>query len=225
MKPFDIKKVLTLLVPLVVLALIIAIAAFSQTTPDIAQAERAAALKELISSIKGVAEESARIYKTKEGYLRFIGAPPSTYFPVKPAMRGTPEEAADTFLELWQNLFVNVSAAVGFDARRIKTVDNRTYVRYRQIYAGLEVFGAEVIIQVNPACGIDAVMSDIMRDTGVLDTGEVLLNPTLDALTAQGIAIEWHIVQKGEQFVAPPIYMPTGLGGKERLEKWEKLLR
>jgi len=52
--------------------------AFSQTAPDSARAARASALRELSGSIEGVAKESPQIFKTKDGYLRFVGAPPES---------------------------------------------------------------------------------------------------------------------------------------------------
>lgn len=48
-----------------------------------------------------------------------------------------------------------------------------------------------MVVKVNETGGIDAVMSDIMRDTQALDTGKISLNPSIDSLTAQEKAIEW----------------------------------
>jgi len=180
---------------LVISSMIILIISFPRGTFGQAQsngtpAARALALQGLLDSVEGVAEEPPRIFKTKEGYLRFVGSPPSTHFPVDPNRRATPHKAADAFLAKNRNLFVNESSAVGFDTVRVKSRNGRTYVRYQQRYAGLEVFGAEMIVQVNVAGGIAAVMSDIMRDTEALDLGEVSLNPGIDALTGERKAIE-----------------------------------
>lgn len=190
------KRVLILLVAfaivtLLLLGLIGDSAVSGQAASGGAEAARALALEELLASVEGVAKESPRTFKTTDGYLRFVGAPPSTHFAVAPAKRGTAEEAAGAFLEEWRSLFVNVSPAVGFDVHRVNTHDSRSYVRYRQRYAGLTVHGAQMIVQVDAEGGIVAVMSDIMRDTEALDMGKVSLNPTIDALTAQGKAIEW----------------------------------
>jgi len=82
-----------------------------QSSSDVAIQERAMALRNLLGSIEGISREPPQVFKTKEGYLRFIGAPPSTYFAVA---TGTPEQAADAFLGKWRNLFVNESSAVEF---------------------------------------------------------------------------------------------------------------
>jgi hypothetical protein len=77
-----------------------------------ARVARTSALKDLIASVEGQPKEPIRIFKTKDGYLRFIGAAPSTYFSVT---AGTPEQSADAFLGKWRNLFVNESSSVGFE--------------------------------------------------------------------------------------------------------------
>lgn len=210
------KDRIVIVPPLIILIVVFFSTVFGQTAPD---SSRASALRELLGSIEGTPRESSQIFRTKEGYLRFVGAPPSTNFPVEPKRRATPQEAADAFLEEYRNLFVNVSPAVGFNVHRVNTHDSRSYVRYRQTYAGLEVFGAEVIVQVNAVGGIAAVMSDIMRDTQALDMGKVSLNPTIDALTAQGKAIEFLAAQHSQiEFEASDatlmIYAPPVIGRK-----------
>jgi len=89
--------------------------AFGQSPSKAPRKARALQLQELLSSIEGVAREPARTFKTKDGYLRFLGAPPSTHFAVAPAKRGTPQEAAGAFLQQWRNLLVkeNLDIATG----------------------------------------------------------------------------------------------------------------
>ena len=150
------RKKLILVAALLVVWLLGAGSAFGQAPANGTPEGRALELKDLLGSIEGTPREATQIFKTPNGYLRFVGAPPSTNFPVDPNRRATPQEAADAFVEEYRNLFVNVSPAVGFDVHRVNTHDSRSYVRYRQTYAGLEVFGAEVIVQVNAVGGIAA---------------------------------------------------------------------
>jgi len=208
---------LILLVVLVALALLGSNTAFGQSPANGTIEERAIELRNLLASIEGVLVEPPRIHLTKDGYLRFIMAPPSTHFAVEPANRGTPEEVAGAFLERWRNLLVNESPAVGFNIIRITTSRSRTYVRYQQTYARLEVFGAQMIIQVNKAGGIEAVISDIMRDTTELDTGKFSLKPSIDPSTAQKKAVEFMASQHPQlEFEAGPatlmIFSPTVVG-------------
>ena len=60
-----------------------------QSSSDVAIQERAMALRNLLGSIEGISREPPQVFKTKEGHLRFIGAPPSTHFAVA---AGTPEQ-------------------------------------------------------------------------------------------------------------------------------------
>jgi Zn-dependent metalloprotease len=171
---------------------------FGQGPPKGTPEARAEELRNLLDSIEGISGESPRIHLTKDGYLRFIMAPSSAYFPVEPAKRGTPQDAAGAFLAKWRNLFVSESPDVTFDAIRTVTRRGYTYVRYQQKYVGLDVFTAQMTIEVTNNGGIGAVMSDIMRDSQVLDSGEVSLSPSIDALTAQKNAIDWVAIRHGQ---------------------------
>lgn len=95
------KSVITIILVLVVafgLGLLIK-PALGKTADNGSRAARDSKLKDLLSTLKGgVPEESPRTFQTPEGYLRFLGAPPSTYFSVDPNKRATPQEAADAFL-------------------------------------------------------------------------------------------------------------------------------
>ena len=62
---------------------------------------------------------------------------------------------------------------------------------YRQQYAGLEVYAADLIVQINKTGGVDAVHSDIMRDASVFEGKQVSLEPTIDAATAKDRATAW----------------------------------
>ena len=128
---------------LIVIVIMLSSVAFDQVPPKDTQKARALQLEELRASIDGAAGEPARTFKTKDGYLRFLGAPPSTHFPVAPAKRKTAREAASAFLQQWRNLFVKDSPAVEFSIDRTNSHDSRSYVRYRQTYAGLPIRSAE----------------------------------------------------------------------------------
>lgn len=101
---------------------------------------RRSALKDLINSTAGAATEPARTFRTPDGYVRFLSTPAAAHFVIA---AGTAEEQAAAFLATWRNLFVNESAAVAFEEKRVKTANGRTYIRYRQTYGGLEALQAE----------------------------------------------------------------------------------
>ncbi len=147
---------------LVILVISFSSMAFGQSPSKVPRKARELQLEELRASINSAAKEPARAFKTKEGYLRFIGAPPTTHFAVEPSKRGIAREAASAFLQKWRNLFVKDNPAVEFSVNRINTHESRSYVRYRQMYAGLPIRSAEIIVQVNSQGGIEVVVSDIM---------------------------------------------------------------
>lgn len=108
------RKKLILVAVLPVVWLLGAGSAFGQAPANGTPEGRALELKDLLGSIEGIPREAPRTFKTPEGYLRFLGSPPSTNFPIDPNRRVTPQEAAGAFLEKNRNLFVNVSPAVEF---------------------------------------------------------------------------------------------------------------
>jgi predicted outer membrane repeat protein len=124
-------------------------------------------------------------YPSHRKYIHRLAAPLGTHFAVDPDYRSTGDKAADWFLAQWRDLFVDASKAASFDKYRVTLYAGRTYVRYRQKYAGLEVFDVTLIIQVDENSGVKAVTSDILHDTSLLDTGAVSLTPSIDAVGAQ----------------------------------------
>ncbi len=198
--------------------------ALGQESPADPALQRSQHLRTLLSSLEGTSQTKVRVFRPRGGYVSFILAPPSTHFPVDSAARATPQQAADRFLREHSGLFVNDSPAVGFDVIRIKSRNNRSYLRYRQTYGGLEVFAAQMIVKVNAAGGIESVSSDIMVETTVLDQGEISLSPTLSNTTAQAEALAF-LADQYEQLTFEAseavlkVFSPAvvGLGGPTRL--------
>jgi len=81
------RKKLILVAVLPVVWLLGASSAFGQGPANGTRAARALALKEMLGSIEGIAKEPPLIFKTADGYLRFVGAAPSTDFTVEIASR------------------------------------------------------------------------------------------------------------------------------------------
>jgi hypothetical protein len=98
----------------IILILTFCSAGLGEAIANEARAVRTSALKDLITSVEGTPKEPARIFRTREEYLRFVGAPPSTHFAVEVTKRGITQDAANAFLGKWRNLFVNESQAVEF---------------------------------------------------------------------------------------------------------------
>ncbi len=185
---------------------------------DPAHRARLSRVRELCKSIEGPAKEPPRLRKAKDGYLRFLMAPPGAHFPVPGGRSGdTPEDITRKFLQRNGDLFLCQSPAVEFEVIRSKTTESRSNVHLRQTYSGIEVYGAEMIVQLDAEGEVFAVISDVMRDTETLDTGRVSLKPAKGPPEAQTTAIEFAASKYGDFHYAASdpvlmIYAPGVLG-------------
>ena len=164
-------------------------------------------LQDLLATAEGQPKGQPMIRK-RQNYISFILPPAGTHFGVDPDYRSPAEKAANWFLYQWRDLFVNSSNAVSFEVSRVGTFG----AFYQQKYAGLEVYGAQLHINVGQDGRIESVTSGIQVDTSVLDTGKVSLTPSLDGAMAQSKAIGFFAAQYGWTVTetSPPILMIYG---------------
>ena len=161
--------------------------AFAQTAnPD-------TALEELLKTLQApVATEEARLLRTPEGYVRFIGAPPGGRFVTEASVTkapATPDAIAKDFVALHSAAFGKGSVKQAFATSRVTSSDGRNYVRLQQTYSNFTVFGAQILVQLDDESGVACVSSDIMRDPGKLDSGEIPLSPAISTDQAKGHAV------------------------------------
>src|SRR5262245_50837859 len=161
--------------------------------------------------------EQTRYTFGDDGYLRYLGAPPSSHFPVRSAVPGQPEVTARNFLREQAKLFGVTSAAVDFGHLKTNRANNRRYVRFNQMYAGIPVFCAQVMIQLNSVDGVESVMSDIERNTNDLDDGTISIKPLISATEASVKASNSFVTTAPgiELRTTPPqltIFAPSVLG-------------
>ncbi len=186
---------------------------------------RKKSLEELLDTNKVVKDDKKlRIRKTKDGYVHFMGAGQETKLSL--SVEGVektdkPEEIAKAFLKQNKKLFVDDSPNVVFQMKKIRTRGQkgkeRHFVRYKQTYSGLDVFGAEAIVQIDSQGNVVSVVSDIMCDTYSLDAGKLSTTAKVDVEVAKSQAIDLLAKQhKGLRFVAVEnglkIYEPSVLG-------------
>src|SRR5262245_21501783 len=166
--------------------------------------------------------EPTRYTVGDDGYLRYLGAPPSYHFPVRSAVPGQPEVTARNFLREQATLFGVTSAAVDFGHLKTNRANNRRYVRFNQMYAGIPVFSAQVMIQLNSVDGVESVMSDIERNMKDLDDGAISIKPLISAEEASVKARNSFVTTAPgvELRTTPPrltIYAPSVVGDKGSL--------
>jgi bacillolysin len=168
--------------------------------------------------------ESARASFTTNGYLSYLGAPPSHQFPVTNAAPGLPELTARHFLRDHAVLFGISSQWVDFAHLKSKTRGGRHYVRLQQTFATVPVFAAQAIVQVSALDGVECVLSDIETDTSDLDNQRPPLAPSLTANAAKATVRRLFVdkMAGGDLAITDPIltiFSPTILGatGAKRL--------
>jgi bacillolysin len=135
--------------------------------------------------------EPARLSIDTDGYLRYLGAPPLCYFPAGSVVPSRPEETAYNFLKEYMSLLGATSEAVDFKVLKSRTEGNRNYIRFGQVYAGLSIFGGQIIVQLNALGGVEYLLSDIARNTETLDKGTVSTTPGISFVEAAAIAREF----------------------------------
>ena len=135
--------------------------------------------------------ESARVHWSADGFVRYLGAPPAHHFPATGAGADQPEVAARQFLQQHASLLGVQTPALDFQPVKQKTHRGRHYLRFQQHYAGLPVFAAQATVQLDSQSGVEAVFSDLERDTQALAALAPSLAPKITAeqavLAAQAI--------------------------------------
>jgi len=77
-----------------------------------ARARRVADLARALPASGRGAAEAPRVSRTKNGFVRFLGAPPAQGFAPGPGKYDLPGEAARSFLDEWRDLFTTDSPAL-----------------------------------------------------------------------------------------------------------------
>ncbi|MCX7044002.1 MAG: M4 family metallopeptidase [Candidatus Sumerlaeota bacterium] len=132
-----------------------------------------------------------QILRTSDHFLRGVALGASGVLPV-PAALSDPEMVARAFLSKHQYLFTSESGAVQFPTLRVKNAGADSIVRLEQTYAGIPVYGAQIVLQVGDAPngrGIKFALSHLLHDTTALDSGVLPVAPSVTADQAREAAI------------------------------------
>lgn len=175
--------------------------------------------------------EQPRFTQTAEGYLQSISAGPGREFPTVAGAAGDPEGAAKVFIKKNGTLFGATSPAVDFKLRKKNSGKGRHSMRMTQTYAGIPVFGGEMVLQVNDTGGVEHVSSNFDRDTSDLDQKRLSTEPKLTKDQARAAARAHYAEAAAGQALAvtPPeltLFVPALLkmNGPKRLA-WKMEVR
>lgn len=145
------------------------------------------------------ATEPPVIHQTEEGFIRFLGAPPGGRFVARDdgAKSGGPGAVAEVFIEDHGAAFGLLSSSTALSVGAVLEHRGSSFVRLQQQYGSVPVYGATVVVQVGSDLGIRSVMSDVMRDTRVLDAGNISLTPALTGRQAADGAARFFALSSG----------------------------
>ena len=144
------------------------------------------------------ATEPPAVSTDDNGFIRFMGAPPSGRFIARqPSSKSAgPEGVARNFADDHAGAFGILSPKTDFCERTLRRGDN-SFVHMAQSYAGLPVLGAELVIKVNDDSSVRSVLNGIAKDTTALDDGTVPLKPAVDAAGAPALAVRLEAATQG----------------------------
>jgi len=165
--------------------------AFGQASTASARLVRTGELRALLKTVEGADAQPARRMRTADGYLRILSAPAGGHFKVEGMSGGQPAEIGEIFLEQWRDLVMSASPTLSLREIRQTQRSERHVLRYQQVFADIEVFGAQVVLQVGRSGGVEYLASRVMRDSSQLETDPTAMTPALDAVAARRRAETW----------------------------------
>lgn len=168
----------------------------SVTEWAIAQPSDAPSRKARTEALLGTLKDDAgsapgRARYSADGFLRHLAAGPGRHFVMKGggAASADPEKNAREFLSQWGELFVAPSPSAGFTLRKLSATGGRQYVRFDQAYAGMPVFSAQMIVQIEQGY-VTNVQADLLHDFDLFDQGTIPLLPGVTADEARQAALD-----------------------------------
>ena len=134
----------------------------------------------------------------KGGFIHFLGAPPNGRFTARqPADKSAgPVGIARNFVNDFSGAFGILSPKTDFCEGTVRREAN-TFVQMAQTYNGLDVLGAEIVVQVNDDGSVRNIMNGLAKDTVQLDSGKTSLNPTIAAGLAPAAAVRLESAMQG----------------------------
>lgn len=183
--------------------------------------ERTVKLSRLQQSARRGSDKPVAVRRTGDGFLKTIIAPRSSHYQVATARSRRAEDVADAFLGEWQDLFVRQNAAVALKRTKVVPHQSHTTARYKQTFADLDVFCAEMTVDVDENGGVVGVIADLVPDLLMEGASESDFVPTIDEMTARQRGEQWLTGRYpgrpiGSSSARLVIYAPSVFGWQER---------
>jgi bacillolysin len=144
--------------------------------------------EELVQQLEQVTAGQVRIaYHAQTGKVRFLGTSLEQPIPQAEGLRAgaSPEQAARRFLDQYGALFGLTDQAQELETMRLRTRDQeRSFVRFQQVFQGVPVLAGELIVQTDAGRNVISASGEILPELA-LDA-----SPAVDAAQAQARALD-----------------------------------
>ena len=152
------------------------------------------------------------------GYVKSLVAPSGRAWSItRPGGDSSPEGLALAFLRENRAAFGWARRGSSLAAGVTRRGPGRSYVRLEQRFAGLPVFGAAAVVQVEEAGGVSFVLSDIARDNAHMHEPGFVTEPSIDGGSAVSAALAVAKSPSGSSLDAESpvlmVYEPSVIGG------------
>ena len=154
--------------------------------------KRSPGAPQAVSSKGKYRRDEPRVSKTGDEFVQFLSAPQYGHFEVSRGKGHGSKEVSEMFLEDNRELLMEKHVDLGFKYLRQLGHGGSRYVRFQQTFGGLEVIGAQAVVQVDESTGgVTALNNNLMRRLKILTGKSDALVPTVTAKQAQGVAEQW----------------------------------
>ena len=135
------------------------------------------------------AGEAPYVGRTASGHVRALMAPPGRSFrPSRSGAAGDPESLALSFLRENRVAFGWSGARASLRGAGVRSRQGRSFVRLEQRLAGLPVFGAAAVVQVEDSGGIAFALADLARDGARMYQADFPTSPSVGGQEARDLA-------------------------------------
>jgi len=134
--------------------------------------------------------QAPRIGTGSGGALKYFGAVSGAPLPIRGVVASSsPEQKLAAFQETRALAFGIRSLRTDFVLERSTTGRETASIRANQTYAGLSVFGGQIVLEFDAQAALFAALAHVMTATDELDVESLPLTPTVDVETAKHAAL------------------------------------
>ncbi|MBC8095982.1 MAG: M4 family metallopeptidase [Akkermansiaceae bacterium] len=184
--------------------------------PEITQLWRSLSANRVPTISSAKATERASVYHS-DGSIRHWVPSPGRQLSATGALTNDAEQSAHRFLRLQAEAFGLHGASVEFKRHQHRNQNGHHYLRFKQTFAGLPVYGGQAVVQLNARGDVEYAANYLERGLHVFEGMREASTPSMDAGTAQArtrAAIQSRSGGQSLTLSAPVLvwYSPSAVG-------------